>query len=96
MRHEAIRVLKDEEFRRLTGLKRKTFEARVPLLRAAKAQQKRRGGKPNGLIIRGQTFDDAGLLAGIPHVFSQRADLRQKRKSGPTVCKDSADLPPIF
>jgi len=54
MRYETIKSLKDEEFRRLTGVKRKTFEGMANLLREAKAKQKAQGGKPNGLIIEDQ------------------------------------------
>jgi hypothetical protein len=54
MRYETIKKLKDEEFRRLTGVKRQTFDDLSALLGKAKTQQKARGGKPNGLVIEDQ------------------------------------------
>ena len=54
MRYETIKALKEEDFRRLTGVKRKTFDEMASLLSAAKAKQKARGGKPNGLVIEDQ------------------------------------------
>jgi hypothetical protein len=54
MRYETIKKLKDEGFRRLTGVKRRTFEEMAELLRKAKQSQKARGGKPNGLIMEDQ------------------------------------------
>jgi len=38
-----------EEFRRLTGVKRETFEKMVEILKEAEVQKKARGGKPNKL-----------------------------------------------
>ena len=51
MRYDTIKKLKEEDFRRLTGVKRKTFDEMAELLRTAKAKQKALGGKPNGLVI---------------------------------------------
>lgn len=51
MRYATIKGLKDEEFRRLTGVKRKTFDEMALILSKAKSLQKARGGKPNGLAI---------------------------------------------
>ena len=52
MKYETIQLLKEEEFRRLTGVKRKTFDEMAALLSAAKEKQKAQGGKPNGLVIQ--------------------------------------------
>ncbi len=54
MRYETIKTLKEADFRRLTGVKRKTFDEMAALLSKAKAKQKAQGGKPNGLIIEDQ------------------------------------------
>ena len=62
MRYETIKALKEEDFRRLTGVKRKTFNEMALLLSAAKAKQKARGGKPNGLVIE----DLRSLLLACP------------------------------
>lgn len=54
MRYETMKDLRCPGFRRLTGVKRKTFEEMAEVLRTAKAKQKARGGKPNGLAIEDQ------------------------------------------
>jgi hypothetical protein len=54
MRYRTVKELKGEEFRRLTGVKRETFNAMAALLKQAKKAQKARGGKPNGLIMEDQ------------------------------------------
>lgn len=51
MRYEKIKMLRDDSFRRLTGVKRKTFDKMLEILRQAHAQKKRQGGKPNKLSI---------------------------------------------
>ena len=54
MRFETVKHLKDEQFRRLTGVQRTTFDSLVQVLSEAKARQKAKGGKPNGLMIEDQ------------------------------------------
>ena len=54
MKYETIKKLGEKEFRRLTGVKRQTFEKMASLLDEAKRKQKARGGKPNSLIIEDQ------------------------------------------
>jgi hypothetical protein len=54
MRYETIKGLKEEEFRRLTGVKRKTFDEMAGVLMSAKAKQKAQGGKPNSLCMEDQ------------------------------------------
>jgi Helix-turn-helix of DDE superfamily endonuclease len=51
MRYEKLKEFKDEEFRRLTGIKRTTFEKIIGILKEAEKKKKNRGGKPNKLII---------------------------------------------
>ena len=51
MRYESLREFKDEDFRRLTGIKRATFEKMVEILKEAEKNKKNIGGKPNKLII---------------------------------------------
>ena|SRR3990167_7409095 len=48
---ESIDKLSDAEFRRLTGVKKLTFETMKKLLEAAEKKEKARGGKPNILSI---------------------------------------------
>jgi hypothetical protein len=58
MRFEKIKSLKDDSFRRLTGVKRLTFDKMVEILTRARAEKKSRGGKPNKLSI-----EDSLLMA---------------------------------
>ena len=51
MRWEAINKLAAVEFRRLTGVKKPTFEEMVKILQEARAQKKLRGGRKNKLSI---------------------------------------------
>jgi len=51
MKYESLKEFKDEDFRRLTGIKRATFEKMVEILREAEKKKKNIGGKPNKLII---------------------------------------------
>lgn len=48
---ESIYKLSDTEFRRLTGVKKLTFETMKKILEAAEKKEKARGGKPNKLSI---------------------------------------------
>jgi len=51
MRYGSLKEFKDEEFRRLTGVRRNTFEKMVGILKEAEKEKKKEGGKPNKLII---------------------------------------------
>lgn len=51
MRWEAINKLAADEFRRLTGVKKPTFEEMVKVLQAARDQKKLRGGRKNKLRV---------------------------------------------
>jgi len=51
MRYENLTEFKDEEFRRLTGIKRATFEKIIEILKEAEKAKKATGGKPNKLAI---------------------------------------------
>lgn len=51
MRWEAINKLAADEFRRLTGVKRATFEEMAKILQTARTQKKLRGGRKNKLGI---------------------------------------------
>ena len=51
MKFKNIKKLKETSFRRLTGVKRKTFDSMVEILREARLLKKARGGKPNHLSI---------------------------------------------
>jgi len=49
MKYEKIKNYKDEEFRRLRGVKRSTFKKMIEILEEAQKKKKVRGGKPNAL-----------------------------------------------
>ena len=51
MRYKAIKVLREEEFRRLTGIRRRTFDRMIEILVEEEGRKKRRGGKPNKLSM---------------------------------------------
>lgn len=49
MRYELVKGIKEEEFRRLTGVKRSSFEKMLAILQEAEKRKKKLGGKPNTL-----------------------------------------------
>ena len=51
MKYNKIKNIRAEEFRRLTGVKRITFEKMVEILRDAEIHKKAQGGKPNKLLM---------------------------------------------
>jgi hypothetical protein len=51
MKYKTLEGLSDEDFRRLTGVKRSTFEKMVIILKEAESNKKAFGGKPNNLTI---------------------------------------------
>lgn len=51
MKYESLKEFKGEDFRRLTGIKRATFEKMVEILKEAEKKKKNIGGKPNKLIM---------------------------------------------
>lgn len=51
LKGESLQGLKAEEFRRLTGIKKATFEQMVVLLEEAHDRKKARGGRPNKLSV---------------------------------------------
>jgi len=48
---ESIKKLSDQEFYRLTGVKKKTFAVMVKILESAEQERKLLGGKPNKLSV---------------------------------------------
>ena len=50
-RYEQLSDLTDQQFRRLTGVKRKTFEKMTEILCKVHTHKKHRGGRPNKLSI---------------------------------------------
>ena len=54
MKYKSLKKLDDDQFRRLTGVKRKTFEKMVQDLKKADTIKKSKGGRKNALIIPDQ------------------------------------------
>ena len=51
MKYNNIQKLSDEEFRRATGVKRKTFTLMLEIINQADAKRKEKGGRPNKLTV---------------------------------------------
>ena len=51
MKYEEVKDLGDEDWRRLTGVKRLTFDKIIDILKKAEAVKKIQGGKPNNLTM---------------------------------------------
>lgn len=51
MKYEVLKVSSDKQFRRITGVKRATFNKMVEILTSAHLIKKARGGRPNNLCI---------------------------------------------
>jgi len=51
MRFEEIKELKEDSFRRLTGIREATFNKMLEILKKEEIKKKNRGGKPNKLLI---------------------------------------------
>ena len=66
-KNEQLGDLTDEKFRRLTGVKRETFEKMVEILRESQIKKKQRGGRPNKLCV-----EDILLMALEYHQPSNR------------------------
>ncbi|KAG6559645.1 hypothetical protein RHABOEDO_000277 [Candidatus Rhabdochlamydia oedothoracis] len=50
MKYDCLKDFKNEEFRRLTGVKRATFEKMVDILKEAESFKKRFGGRSHKII----------------------------------------------
>jgi hypothetical protein len=57
-KYEQLAELREGQFRRLTGVKRKTYEKMAEILRAEHIKKKKQGGRPNKLCV-----EDMLLLA---------------------------------
>jgi hypothetical protein len=67
MKYEKIKNYKDEEFRRLSGVKRDTFKKMIGILKEAEQKKKARGGKPNRLNM------EERLLMALEYLREYRA-----------------------
>lgn len=76
MRFEQIKGEAQEEFRRLTGIKRTMFDIMVTILREAEALLKNQGGKPNKLTI------EERLLMALEYLREYRTYFHISRSYG--------------
>ena len=51
MKYKQVKNLKDVEFRRLTGIKKKTFDLMISILEKAEIKKMEKGGRPNKLSM---------------------------------------------
>ena len=51
MKYEKIKDFQEKQFRRITGVKRSTFDKMVEIISAAEKIKKARGGRPNNLSV---------------------------------------------
>ena len=54
VKYEQVKNISDDQFRRLTGVKRSTFEKMVKILEAADKKKKEKGGRKNKLSMESQ------------------------------------------
>ena len=66
MKYEKIRELKDEKFRRLTGVKKATFSRMIGILEISDQAKKVRGGRKNRLCLEDQ------LLLSLEYIREYR------------------------
>lgn len=76
IKFEQIRDESEEAFRRLTGIKVKTFDAMLIILRQAEAVLKASGGKPNKLTIENR------LLMALEYLREYRTYFHISRSYG--------------
>jgi len=66
MRYEQIRALEGEKFRRLTGVKKTTFDKMLEILKQADKSKKAKGGRKNKLCLEDQ------LLVSLEYIREYR------------------------
>ena len=76
MKYEQIRNLPDESFRRLTGVKRQTFEKMVKILVEDDKNKKIKGGRKNKLSLENQ------LLMALEYIREYRTNFHISKSYG--------------
>lgn len=76
MKYPQIQGLEDEKFRRLTGVKRSTFEKMLSILKEADIKKKSRGGRKNKLCIEDQ------LLMALEYIREYRTYFHTSQSYG--------------
>lgn len=82
MKYSQIQELDDDKFRRLTGVKRSTFEKMIGILKDADLKKKAQGGRKNKLSIEDQ------LLMALEYIREYRTYFHTSQSYG--VSKRSA------
>lgn len=76
MKYPQIQGLEDDKFRRLTGVKRSTFEKMVSILKEADIKKKAQGGRKNKLCIEDQ------LLMALEYIREYRTYFHTSQSYG--------------
>lgn len=76
MKFEQIKEESEDNFRRLTGIKRTTFDVMINILREAEALLKAQGGKPNKLVLEDR------LLMSLEYLREYRTYFHISRSYG--------------
>lgn len=76
MKYPQIQGLEDEKFRRLTGVKRSTFEKMISILKDADLKKKAQGGRKNKLCIEDQ------LLMALEYIREYRTYFHTSQSYG--------------
>jgi hypothetical protein len=66
MKYEQVKKLEEEKFRRLTGLKKETFDKMLSILTDAEIKKKAKGGRKNKLSIENR------LLMALEYIREYR------------------------
>ncbi len=66
LKYEQVKSLSDEQFRRLTGVKRSTFDRMIKILEEADKKKKMKGGRRNKLSMENQ------LLMALEYIREYR------------------------
>ena len=66
MKYEQVKSLSEEQFRRLTGVKRSTFDKMIKILEEADKKKKTKGGRRNKLSMENQ------LLMALEYIREYR------------------------
>jgi hypothetical protein len=66
LKYEQVKSLSDEQFRRLTGVKRSTFDKMIEILEEADKKKKTKGGRRNKLSMENQ------LLMALEYIREYR------------------------
>jgi len=76
MKYPQIQGLEEDKFRRLTGVKRSTFEKMIGILNAADIKKKAKGGRKNKLCIEDQ------LLMALEYIREYRTYFHTSQSYG--------------